>query len=469
METKNAADGTALTSKTLIEFKAEAVSGKGIYIEGWANKAVVDRGQDLIPGTAWDVSEFKKNPIIFFNHDRDMPIGKAVAVQVTKEGLHIRVKLSNSKEAPMPYIRDLVKEGILKTFSVGFDPMDSEEKMENGTTVIHKAKLLETSVVTLPMNQDSTFEYDEKSLMHTADLACKTYDEAKSKVLKAKNTKGSGMACRFQEAIGAAQRGVYQFDKVAALAKLSEVSSLAPEMVTEILAGNVTPIPSPFLQAFSQVFMCNYAWLEEDSEWEHQRVGEESPGVAAIAPEDGEKAAALAFRTKALAILDDLIQSGTAGDEAVAQAIVKTKLVMPEITAGKIDYDILFAAADEKVKATKDAIATGVSDQADFGSPEITMLKAQLAHLGTLVTLMGEMVKEIRGVNSKMGDIFEIKSKDALTTAPEPALAPVVATPAEAAPQPPAEPVQLAARAARLDRMSKVIDTFEMTLATLKG
>ena len=94
---------------------------KAIEITGMANAATPDRIGDLIEPKSWDLQNFESNPIIFFNHDRNIPIGKAVGTKVSDDGLEITARISKSKEAPIPFIRDMIEEGILKTFSVGFD------------------------------------------------------------------------------------------------------------------------------------------------------------------------------------------------------------------------------------------------------------------------------------------------------------------------------------------------------------
>lgn len=136
-------------------FKAQD-SGKGVVIEGWANKAVIDRGGDIIPKSAWNVENFKKNSIILFNHDKNFPIGKAVAIEARDEGLYVKAKISGSADPGISRIRDLIKEGVLNAFSVGFDSTD-EIKSADGYNEIKAAELFEISVVSIPMNQDSLF------------------------------------------------------------------------------------------------------------------------------------------------------------------------------------------------------------------------------------------------------------------------------------------------------------------------
>lgn len=136
-------------------------NSKGVTIEGWANKAVVDRGGDIIGKEAWNLDNFHKNAMILYNHDRDKPIGKAIKVEPRDEGLYIKARISGSSDPEITKIRDLIKEGILNTFSVGFD-CKREEKSAEGYNEIKEAELFEVSVVTLPMNQDSTFTVSKK-------------------------------------------------------------------------------------------------------------------------------------------------------------------------------------------------------------------------------------------------------------------------------------------------------------------
>lgn len=154
-------------------------SGRDVFIEGFGNKATVDRGDEIIATDAWDLENFKRNPIILFNHGMDKlggtPIGKAVEVKPTEEGLYLKVKLSNSSAPDIQMVRDLVEERILKAFSVGFNPKQVDTVDIDGKSVrkISKAELYEVSVVGVPMNQDSLFELSGKSLHAVKSLVLK--------------------------------------------------------------------------------------------------------------------------------------------------------------------------------------------------------------------------------------------------------------------------------------------------------
>ena len=166
-------------------FKVKTLSdGQDVMIEGFANKAVIDRGNDLIDPKAWKLDNYKKNPILLFAHDPQKPIGRAIEVKATEDGLVIKARLSRSKDPSVSLVRDLIKEGILNSFSVGFDAKRSE-KSADGANVIKDAELMEVSVVSIPMNQDSTFSVTAK------DLQSLTLKEARVKVLQAKGADDS--------------------------------------------------------------------------------------------------------------------------------------------------------------------------------------------------------------------------------------------------------------------------------------
>lgn len=142
--------------------RIKSESDGSVVFEGYANKAIVDRGNDMIGKKAWKLDNYKKNPIVLFNHDHTKPIGKMLDVKATDEGLWVKGKISNSRDPDISRIRDLVKEGILNSLSVGMRVHD--EDRQNDVNVIKSAELHEISVVAVPMNQDSQFTASTKNM-----------------------------------------------------------------------------------------------------------------------------------------------------------------------------------------------------------------------------------------------------------------------------------------------------------------
>lgn len=134
---------------------------KDLIIEGMASTVDKDRVGDVIEANAWrnGVTNFKKNPIILFNHNYNRPIGRATSVKQTEDGLAITAKISKAAGE----IVELIKDGVLSTFSVGFMIKDADYDKDSDTFLIKKAELLEVSVVSVPANQSATFSV-KKSL-----------------------------------------------------------------------------------------------------------------------------------------------------------------------------------------------------------------------------------------------------------------------------------------------------------------
>jgi HK97 family phage prohead protease len=128
-----------------------------LKIEGYASSTAIDRSADVILASAWTKSgglnNFQRNPILLFNHNYDKPIGKVIAMGTDSRGLKINGVISKSAGD----VYNLVKEGVLSTFSVGFLIKDAEYDKQNDGLIIKDAELLEISVVSVPCNQDATF------------------------------------------------------------------------------------------------------------------------------------------------------------------------------------------------------------------------------------------------------------------------------------------------------------------------
>src|SRR6056300_946287 len=138
-------------------FKSQPAEDGSVIIRGMASTNDVDRAGDSISPEAWSkggLGNFEKNPIILFNHDYDRPIGRATGLKVTENGLELEAKISKSAPAN---VCELVKEGILGAFSVGFRGKDADYLKESDGLIIKDAELFEVSVVSVPCNQAATF------------------------------------------------------------------------------------------------------------------------------------------------------------------------------------------------------------------------------------------------------------------------------------------------------------------------
>ena len=129
----------------------------GVDIKGLASTNAVDRAGDVINHDAWiqknGLDNYKTNPIVLFNHDYNKPIGRATSLEVTENGLEFGAKISKSSGE----IKDLIKDGVLGAFSVGFRVKDADYNKETDGYTIKDAELFEVSVVSVPCNQGAMF------------------------------------------------------------------------------------------------------------------------------------------------------------------------------------------------------------------------------------------------------------------------------------------------------------------------
>ena len=137
-------------------FKSHEEEDGSIMIKGMASTADFDRAGDSISADAWTkggLNNFEKNPIILFNHDYNRPIGRATGLKAGDNGLELTAKISKAAKD----VAELVKDGVLGAFSVGFRVKDADYLEETDGLRIKDAELFEVSVVSVPCNQSATF------------------------------------------------------------------------------------------------------------------------------------------------------------------------------------------------------------------------------------------------------------------------------------------------------------------------
>lgn len=143
----------------MITTHIKSVQSKGDYItiRGMASTKDTDRVGDIMAPECWTkggLDDYKKNPMILFNHNYDKPIGKATEFNITDDGLEITANISKAD----PYVAKLIEDGVLSAFSVGFRAKEADYISETGGLLIKDAELFEVSVVSVPANQSALFD-----------------------------------------------------------------------------------------------------------------------------------------------------------------------------------------------------------------------------------------------------------------------------------------------------------------------
>lgn len=124
--------------------------------------------------------EYDGKGLLFSSHDHQvggLPIGTIVEAEDREDGYHIKARISQTAKGTE--VRQLLKDGVLKSLSVGFKPIAARE--EDGVTVRTAAQLREVSVVPFPAYADA------------AITAVRSLDQSAASAVDLTETKGSTM------------------------------------------------------------------------------------------------------------------------------------------------------------------------------------------------------------------------------------------------------------------------------------
>jgi len=114
-----------------------------------------DRHGDRVNPEGWDLKNYKKNPIILVDHDYrvEKVIGTGSGVKIEDNKLVFsKITFSKTNDLAVKAF-NLIKEGILRTWSVGF--LVKKWGDEKSKFTIQEQELLELSLVAVPANPNA--------------------------------------------------------------------------------------------------------------------------------------------------------------------------------------------------------------------------------------------------------------------------------------------------------------------------
>ncbi len=113
-----------------------------------ASDETLDRYNEVVPLDAWDLKNFKKNPILLVNHDYKVEnvVGRARNLKLDDNALTFTPDFHSITQLARD-VSEMVKQGILKTVSVGFLPHMPAKDGDRPSN-----ELLEISFVPIPAN-----------------------------------------------------------------------------------------------------------------------------------------------------------------------------------------------------------------------------------------------------------------------------------------------------------------------------
>lgn len=150
------------------------------YVVGNVSTIDIDSDGDVVLPEGIDFKRYEKNPIVLWNHSLSSPIGYTESISVNPTGVVSKIKFSTVKEAQDKYT--LAKDKVLRCFSIGFIPLEVLIKgtpafnemvktlsqkfpdkfnintVTNLDRIVTKSLLIETSLVSVPANEDALVE-----------------------------------------------------------------------------------------------------------------------------------------------------------------------------------------------------------------------------------------------------------------------------------------------------------------------
>ncbi len=121
--------------------------------------AAEDRDGDTVSPDGWDLSSYRRNPVVLWAHDtKQPPVAMSVRESVSGGALRSVAKFPE----PGVYgfadtIFGLVKGGFIRGTSVGFKPLDATPRPQKGIAY-RRQELMEYSILPVPSNRDALVE-----------------------------------------------------------------------------------------------------------------------------------------------------------------------------------------------------------------------------------------------------------------------------------------------------------------------
>ena len=197
---------------------------------------------------SWDLENYKKNPIVLFGHDASKPgyvLGKATEIVSDKDG-DKNITLGTVQFAEEGTSEDadtvwkLVKQGILRTVSVGFIPHTFKKLADDDDTdVLADNELLEFSIVPIPANPSavalalgdgSIEEKDAKYMLKTYKSEAEYIEKSLCDIMASSKTDGNSNSRK--------EKGIMSDEDIAKIAEAvgTAVSEAITPKLDEILA-----------------------------------------------------------------------------------------------------------------------------------------------------------------------------------------------------------------------------------------
>lgn len=157
-------------ARVVVKEIGDGPNGNGEF-EAILSVPTLDRDGEVI-----DAKAFDPLPVdgIVIHKDHIFSVDTAVAwAGVSYEGDQLKARGYFSSDADSQVVRGKVREGIVRTMSVGF--MDATRKSVDGTPHITQGELLEASFVSVPSNREATILSAKSAVAAVAAQGARSY------------------------------------------------------------------------------------------------------------------------------------------------------------------------------------------------------------------------------------------------------------------------------------------------------
>lgn len=143
-----------ILSGAIVKSAASTSRAVGVIV----STAGVDRQGDQILQAGIDLTNFKKNPVVLWQHDVERPVARAASIGATARGLEAVAQFPPAgTSADADQIYGLIQAGVVNAASISIiakkmEPVD-RAKPYAGTRII-LSEMLEFSFCTLPVNAE---------------------------------------------------------------------------------------------------------------------------------------------------------------------------------------------------------------------------------------------------------------------------------------------------------------------------
>ena len=155
-----------------------------------ANRPTADRDGEVIDDKAWDLKNFRDNPVLMLSHDYfGLPVGKVQTIAVDKKTNDLIFTAEFAPNAMGDELLNMYDKDFIRAFSVGFIPKKSvtgdeidRAKFPDATIrrVFTKVELLEISCVAIPAHPEALV-----NALDSGEIKTKTVRDAFTEALDA--------------------------------------------------------------------------------------------------------------------------------------------------------------------------------------------------------------------------------------------------------------------------------------------